>query len=234
MNRSFRKRFEDGMETVAASLTKKGGTKKYEAVLKRIAKLEGRYPSIARYYSISVVKDGKNKATSVTWTVEVPDEEVFGTYFLRTNVRTLDEKTAWDYYNLIREIECSNRQLKTDLNLRPIYHQKDDRSDAHLFLGLLACWIVNIIRHQLKKENEKRKEADPDPRAEYPTPYWSEIVDIMKTQKVVKSEAINTLGEKVDMLICSTPTEEAAEIYSMLNYKPIPFRRIKIRRTQQT
>ncbi len=74
------------------------------------------------------------------------------------------------------------RQLKTDLrsalgtlrsskNLRPIYHQKDDCSDAHLFLGLLAYWIVNIIRHQLKKENEKRKEADPDPRAEYPTPY---------------------------------------------------------------
>ena len=64
------------------------------------------------------------------------------------------------------------------------------------FLGLLAYWIVNIIRHQLKKENEKRKKADPDPKAEYPTPYWTEIVDIMKTQKVVKSEAINTLGEK--------------------------------------
>ena len=102
------------------------------------------------------------------------------------------------------------------------------------FLGLLAYWIVNIIRHQLKKENEKRKKADPDPKAEYPTPYWTEIVDIMKTQKVIKSEAINTLGEKVEMLICSTPREEAAEIYSMLNYKPIPFRRIKICRAQQT
>ena len=234
MNRSFRRRFEDGMKTIAASLGKKGGTKKYEAVLKRIAKLEGRYPSIARYYSIAVEKDEKNIVTSVTWTIQMPDEEVFGTYFLRTNVKTLDEKTAWDYYNLIREIECSNRQLKKDLNLRPIYHQKDDRSDAHLFLGLLAYWIVNIIRHQLKKVNEGRKKADPDPKAEYPTPYWSEILDIMKTQKVVKSEAINTLGEKVDMLICSTPIEEAAEIYSMLNYKPIPFRKIKIRRTQQT
>lgn len=234
MNRAFRKRFEAGMEAIAASLTKKGGTKKYEAVVKRIGKLEGRYPSIARYYSIAVEKDEKDKATSVTWTVEVPDEEVFGTYFLRTNVRTLDEKTAWDYYNLIREIECSNRQLKTDLNLRPIYHQKDDRSDAHLFLGLLAYWIVNIIRHQLKKENEKRKKADPDPKAEYPTPYWSEIVDIMKTQKLVQSEAVNTLGEKVEMMICSTPTEEAAEIYSMLNYKPIPFRKIKICRAQKT
>ena len=234
MNRAFRKRFEAGMATIAASLTKKGGTKKYEAVVKRIGKLEGRYPSIARYYSISVEKDEKGKVTSVTWAVEVPDEEVFGTYFLRTNVRTLDEKTAWDYYNLIREIECSNRQLKTDLNLRPIYHQKDDRSDAHLFLGLLAYWVVNIIRHQLKRENEKRKKADPDPKAEYPTPYWSEIVDIMKTQKLVQSEAVNTLGEKVEMMICSTPTEEAAEIYSMLNYKPIPFRRIKICRAQKT
>ena len=124
--------------------------------------------------------------------------------------------------------------ISTKKNLGLIKQKGYDRSDAHLFLGLLAYWGVNIIRHQLKKENEKRKEADPDPKAEYPTPYWSEIVDIMKTQKVVKSEAVNTLGEKVDMLICSTPTEEAAEIYSVLNYKPIPFRKIKIRRTQQT
>ena len=61
-----------------------------------------------------------------------------GKYFLRTNRDRLDEKCTWDYYNLIREIECTNRQLKTDLDLRPIYHQKDDRSDAHLFFGLLA------------------------------------------------------------------------------------------------
>jgi len=113
-------------------------------------------------------------------------------------------------------------------------HETLDSLAVPPFLGLLAYWIVNIIRHQLKKANERRKKSDPDPEAEYPTPYWSEILDIMKTQKVVKSEAINTLGEKVDMLICSTPIEEAAEIYSMLNYKPIPFRRIKIRRTQQT
>ena len=159
---------------------------------------------------------------------------MFGTYFLRTNVKTLDEKTTWDYYNLIREIECTNRQTKTDLNLRPIYHRKDDRSDAHLFLGLLSYWIVNTIRHQMKKANEKRKKADPDPKAEYPTPYWTEIVRIMQTQKSVTSEAVNALGEKVKMRICSTPTEQAAAIYSMLNYKPTPFRKIKICRTQQT
>lgn len=37
-------------------------------------------------------------------------EVKYGTYFLRTNVASLDEKTTWDYYNLIREIETSNRQ----------------------------------------------------------------------------------------------------------------------------
>lgn len=162
----------------------------------------------------------------------MPEKQVFGTYFLRTNVPNLDEKTTWDYYNLIREIECSNRQLKTDLNLRPICHRRDERSDGHLFLGLLSYWIVNVIRHQMKKVSEKRKLADPNPKAEYPTLYWTEIVRIMSTQKTVTSEATNTLGEKVEMRICSTPTTKAADIYSMLIYKPMPFRKIKICRTQ--
>ena len=234
MNRKFRKGFEDGMQAIAASLAKKGGTKKHDAVLKRIGKLEGKYPSIARYYQIDVVDDGRGKVTEVKWQLHLPEKQVFGTYFLRTNVKTLDEKTTWDYYNLIREIESTNRQTKTDLNLRPIYHRKDDRSDAHLFLGLLSYWIVNTIRHQMKKANEARKKAGPNPKAEYPTPYWTEIVRIMQTQKSVTSEAVNALGEKVKMRICSTPTEQAADIYSMLNYKPTPFRRIKICRTQQT
>ena len=65
-------------------------------------------------------------------------ESGHGVYFLRSNVRTLSERVTWEYYNLIREIECTNRQLKNDLNLRPIYHQKDERSDAHLFFGLIS------------------------------------------------------------------------------------------------
>jgi hypothetical protein len=109
MNRHFRKRFEEGLETIKASLGKKNGTKSYEAVIKRIAKLEGRYPSIARYYSINVEQDEKEAiVTALTYTLELPEKQAFGTYFLRTNVTTLDEKTTWDFYNLIREIECSN------------------------------------------------------------------------------------------------------------------------------
>jgi len=41
-------------------------------------------------------------------------------------------------------------------------------------------------------------------------------------QKAVTFEAVNAMGEKVEMRICSTPTEQAADIYSMLNYKKMP------------
>jgi len=75
----------------------------------------------------------------------------------------------WDYYPLICEMEKNFRTLKIDLDLRPIYHQKDESSEAHLFMGLLAYWLVNVIRYQLKKQGIK--------------PHWTEIIRIMSTQK---------------------------------------------------
>ena len=94
MNRSFRKRFEEGLNTIAASLQKKGGTKRYEAVLKRIGKLEGRYPSIARYYRIDIRKDAKDKVTAVTWTLGMP-ERPFGRFARRrTSVRYITRRTT--------------------------------------------------------------------------------------------------------------------------------------------
>ena len=104
--------------------------------------------------------------------------------------------------------------LKTDLNLRPIYHQKDESSDAHLYLGLLAYQIVNTIRYKLKQTGE--------------TCYWTEIKRRMTTQKAVTTEAVNALGEKIKLRLCSTPTKVADNIYERLKYKKMPFYRLKI------
>lgn len=218
MNRKFRQRFEEGLEAIHASTQKKHGVKQYDKVIKRIGALEAKYPSIRRFYSITTKQDAQGNVTGVEWALEVPDEMQFGTYFLRTNRDRLDEKTTWDYYNLIRDIECTNRQLKTDLNLRPIYHKLDKNSDAHLFLGLLAYWIVNTIRFQLGQKGIKC--------------YWTEIVRRMSTQKAVTSIAYNPLGEEVEMRICSDPTVHAAEIYDALSFRRTPFRKIKICSTQ--
>lgn len=243
MNRLFKQRFEDELTKARAALTKKGGKKSYEKVIERVGRAIQKYPSISKYYVIDYLRDEKNPKNmgDIQWRIAVPEnmDRFNGIYFLRTNREKLDEKTTWDYYNLIREIEGTNRQLKTDLNLRPIYHQKDGRSDAHLFMGLLAYWIVNTIRYRMKLVNERReqeanKDKKPDEkRKRFPTPYWTEIVRRMSTQKAVTTQAVNALGEKVTVRLCSTPKKEAAEIYEMLGYKKMPFwRKIEVCSTQ--
>ena len=219
MNRNFKRRFEEELEKIKAALGTKHGTKSYTKVIERIGRARQKYPSIAKYYLIDYIPDNEEKPKNmadIVWRIAVPEnvDKDSGIYFLRTNVATFDEKTTWDYYNLTREIECTNRQLKTDLNLRPIHHQKDERSDAHLFFGLLAYWVVNTIRYRLKQSGM--------------THYWSEIVRIMPTQKAITTEATNVLGETVHLRQCSEPTKAATDIYERLKYKKMPFRKYKI------
>ena len=222
LNRKFKERFEEELQKAKESLTKKNGTKNYEKVIERVGRARQKYPSISKYYVIDYIADDpKNpkNMTDIQWHIAVPEnvDKQSGIYFLRTNVPTFDEKTTWDYYNLTREIECTNHQLKTDLNLRPIHHKKDDRSDAHLFLGLLSYWIVNTIRYKLKQTGE--------------TCFWTEIVRRLSTQKAVTTEATNVLGEKVHMRLCSEPNKSADEIYERLKYKKMPFRKFKIEKS---
>ena len=221
MNRRFKENFEMELTKARESLSKKGGKKNYEKVIERVGRAMQKHPSIARYYVIDYIRDKDNpkNMADIRWRIAVPDsmDRDSGIYFLRTNVESLDERTTWEYYNLTREIESTNRQLKTDLNLRPIHHQKDERSDAHLFFGLLAYWIVNTIRYKLKQKGY--------------TSHWTEIVRVMKTQKAVTTEATNALGEKVHLRMCSEPGKAADNIYELLNYKKMPFRRIRIEKS---
>jgi len=105
------------------------------------------------------------------------------------------------------------RVLKTDLDLRPIFHQNDDSTMAHLNLGLLAYGLVNTIRYQLKQKNI--------------TSCWSEIVRIMNTQKCVTTIAQNKQDEFIIIRKCSEPEPKAQKIYDALQYKSAPFIRKK-------
>ena len=125
----------------------------------------------------------------------------------------LDEHAFWSIYNIIREIEYTFRVLKTDLDLRPIYHKTDDASMAHLNLGILAYWLVATIRYQLK---QKGINSD-----------WREIVRRMNTQKCVTTSVVNIKQETISVRQCTEPTKEVKAIYDILNYKYAPFTRKK-------
>ena len=132
---------------------------------------------------------------------------------MRTSLNEKDEKTLWTIYNVIREIEYTFRVLKTDLDLRPIYHKTDEASMAHLQLGILAYWLVSTIRYQLK---QKGYNSD-----------WREIVRIMNTQKCVTTSVDNINNEVISIRQSTELTQPVKNIYDLLNYKYAPFKRKK-------
>lgn len=215
MNGLLSQLFEEGIQSINQGANKKGGTKKLDKVHERIGRLKQKYPSVHKYYDIEVKDNGKGAATAVTCSHKTGQDENknAGIYFLRTTLDENDEHTLWSIYNIIREVEYTFRVLKTDLDLRPIYHKTDDAAMAHLHLGILAYWLVATIRYQLKQKGYKHD--------------WSEIVRTMNTQKCVTTMVENIKGETISVRQCTEPTKKAQQVYQLMNYKTAPFYRKK-------
>ncbi|HKG68260.1 MAG TPA: IS1634 family transposase, partial [Segetibacter sp.] len=212
MNSRFSQRFEQGLSQIKESLGKKSGVKKQEKVWQRIGRLKTKYQSIHKYYDINTEANNKGIITNITWKQKALDKKE-GHYLLRTTLNEKDEQMRWTIYNIIREIEATFRTLKTDLDLRPIYHKTDEASMAHLHLGLLAYWVVNTIRYQLKQKGIKNE--------------WSDLVRIMSSQKIVTTTMDNEYDQQIIIRQCSEPTEAVTNIYTALKYKSKPFTRKK-------
>lgn len=211
MESHFSQHYEEALEQIKQSLHKKGGTKKLDKVWERVGRLKERYPTANKYYNISVDADATNTiAMNLTWTKITPKTKSGeGVYFVRTSLDKQQETTLWTIYNTLTEIEATFRVLKTDLSLRPIFHQKDENTEAHLFLGLLAYQLVATVRYQLKMHNINHD--------------WRNIVRIMNTQKMVTS-SMNTKDCKfITIKKSSKPNVQVQEIYQTLNYKQQPF-----------
>lgn len=212
MNSRFSQRFEQGLSQIKEGIVKKSGVKKQQKVWERVGRLKSKYPSIHKYYDITCQANDQGFITDITWKQKDLDKKE-GYYLLRTTIDEKNEQMQWKIYNVIREIEATFRTLKTDLDLRPIYHKTDDASMAHLHLGLLAYWVVNTIRYQLKQKGIKNE--------------WSDLVRTMNTQKTVTTTMNNEYDQQIIIRQCSEPTEEVSKIYAALQYKFKPFTRKK-------
>ena len=68
-----------------------------------------------------------------------------GRYLLRSNLTDEDPGTLWRYYMQLSEIEQAFKELKHDLAIRPIFHQREDRIEAHIFVAFIAyCLHVTL------------------------------------------------------------------------------------------
>lgn len=74
-----------------------------------------------------------------------------GHYLLRSNLTDHDPQILWEYYIQLTEVEQAFKELKTDLQIRPIHHQRDDRIDAHLFVAFLAYCLQVTLKNRLRR-----------------------------------------------------------------------------------
>jgi transposase len=73
-----------------------------------------------------------------------------GKYFLRTNQTDKDPIELWEQYMLQTRVEQSFKELKSDLSIRPIHHQLENRVDAHIFIAFMSYCLQTTLRQKLK------------------------------------------------------------------------------------
>ena len=73
-----------------------------------------------------------------------------GTYFLRTNQSGKDGAKLWQQYMLQCNVEQAFKELKSDLGIRPVYHQLEQRVDAHIFVAFLSYCLQATLRQKLR------------------------------------------------------------------------------------
>ena len=150
-----REEFESELAHLHAGLSKKGYVKRYDRVLERIGRLRERYSMVNTHYDITIKKGEKGLASSVTWTrnstCETRDSRA-GLYVLRTS------HTDWDLERVVRtywrltELEATFASLKSELGLRPVWHQKSRRIAGHLFIAVLAIYGVTFCEARLASQ----------------------------------------------------------------------------------
>jgi transposase len=147
----FQQRYEAELLKARNALDLKNGTKRYDKVIERIGRLKEKYKLVSGGYKVTVEKDSEtDKAKSITWSRK-KTEKTSGIYCLRTNRKDLNEKQIWDIYTMLTDIEDAFRCMKSELGLRPIFHQKEARCDGHIFITVIAYHLLHTIRFKLRQ-----------------------------------------------------------------------------------
>jgi len=207
----FEKRFEEELAKVHHGLSKKHATKRYEKVIEKIGRLKERYKRIARRYEITVTKEN-NLATSVTWQRNTADRHL-GMYMLRSNRLDFTEQEFFDIFSMLTDIEDAFRSMKSELGLRPVYHQKEHRTDGHLFLTVVAYHIIQTIRYTLKGKGINER--------------WSTIREALSTHVRITTTMKREDGRVIHIRKSSRPESSHTMIYDALHLPHNPGKTIK-------
>jgi transposase len=121
-------------------------------ILTKAKKAVGRTHDLRGVFSFALqdTPDGQRLQVQESAAALQDEQDLQGVYLLRTTDRALSADEVWRTYMLLTRVEAAFRNLKTDLSIRPIFHHKENRGDAHVLFAVLAYALsVTIqLRHR--------------------------------------------------------------------------------------
>jgi len=140
---------------------KRGSVRKTEKVAVRTGRLSERYPGLSKYFKWEIVKDPESPDLAVDLTYErIPVFDIesgeldplSGTYVIESTHGDRSAEEIWRLYMTLTKVEKAFRSMKSDLGTRPIYHQKAIRTEAHLFISVIAFHLLCHIERALRSK----------------------------------------------------------------------------------
>jgi transposase len=149
----FAQRMEGALNRLAKTIAS-GRLKDRYKMERRLGRIQATHPQVNDLYEVALreTKDG----VRLTWEVKKDKqdwrEQREGAYMLRTNIRAEKAEELWSKYMQLTEAEASFRALKSELSVRPLFHQLEHRVKAHVLVAFLgyALWVT--LKHLLKAE----------------------------------------------------------------------------------
>src|SRR5438067_5762626 len=200
--KAIRERFCCRMEKALKALKKSmatGRLKNRNLMERRLGKIQARHPAVNDLYEISLRETGAG--VRLSWHMREDrrrwHESREGAYLLRTNLQAETPEELWSKYMQLTEAEASFRALKSELSIRPLFHQKERRVKAHVMVAFLgyALWVT--LKHLL----QRRPALIPKPAA----------ADVGNTQPLTPMQALALLSKlhSGDIVL---PTTDGREI----------------------
>jgi len=217
--KAIRKRFSTRMELALQRLQKTiaaGRLKDRHKMERRLGKIQARHSQVNDLFEVAL--SDTPEGARLVW--EIKKERTTwrdlreGAYMLRTNLQAESAEQLWSKYMQLTEAEASFRALKSELSIRPLFHQKEPRVKAHVMVAFLgyALWVT--LKHLLKR----RPAIVPQPSASG--------VDNAQPMSPMKALALLSTVQSADIVLPTTDgrelrlrriTEPSAEQKSLLH-----------------
>jgi len=153
---AIRGRFSSRMEKALKGLEKTiatGRLKDRNKMERRLGRIQARHPQVNDLYDVGLRETAEGvrlfwqiKEDRKTWR-----ESREGAYLLRTNLQAQTAEELWTKYMQLTEAEAAFRTLKTELAIRPLFHQKEPRVKAHVMVAFLGYALRVTLKHLLQR-----------------------------------------------------------------------------------